>query len=445
MEKYKINSVDDLTPELVNALIKRFKLKEVARLNKLFRYYKGEQDILKRSRAGDKPNNRINNPWARFISNTAMSYFIGNPISYQSANDQLMEVLQDIFDNNNEQSENMKLARDASVGGIAYELLYIDEEGNIKFDVLNANECFMVYDSTIKGNVLAGVRFYETYDYVTEESQMFVEVYTSDSIHYYKQDEDLLKLINEQPHYFKSVPMIPYYNNLEMLGDAEPVLTLIDAYDVLQSDSVNNLEEVANSYLFIKGVELTKEVAEAMKSNRMINVDGQDAQNADAKWLVRESEPAEVETLKVRTVDDMHRLSGVPDLSAQRFSGSESSGAALRYKIMNLENMASNKERYFKHSLERRLKLICNFLNVKGHSFDYNDVSMQFTRNLAADVEGLANIAKELKGIVSDKTLLSILPFIEDVEFELELLRQQNEGSLDDYGQVFDKNDENIE
>lgn len=440
LEKYKINSIEDLTPELINALIKRFKMKEVSRLNKLFRYYRGEQDILSRTRQPDKPNNRISNPWARFISQTATSYFIGNPVAYQSSDDQLMEVIQDIYDNNNEQSQNTKLSRDASVGGIAYELLYIDENGDVKFDVLNPNECFMIHDSTIKGNVLAGIRFYETYDYVTEETQLFVEVYTADAIYYYKQDEDLLKLVDEQPHYFQSVPMIPYYNNLEGLGDFETVLSIINAYDVLQSDSVNNLEELADSYMLIKGVTLDEEAAKAMRENRLINIDGEQGKDADAKWLTKPSEPSEIENLKIRLVDDMHRLSGVPDLSAQRFAGAETSGAALRYKIMNLENMAVNKERYFKHSLERRIKLICNFLSVKGHTFDFTEVSMQFTRNLAADVEGLTEIVTKLKGIVSDKTLLSLLPFVESAEFELELLEQQNEGTLDDYGQVFNSN-----
>lgn len=442
MEKYKINSLEDLTPELINALIQRFKLKEVPRLNKLFQYYKGEQEIMQRSRGEGKPNNRISNPWARFISTTATSYFMGNPVSYSSTDDKLLETINDIFKNNNEQSQNTKLSRDSSVGGIGYELLYLDEEGDLKFDVLNANECFMIHDSTIKGNVLAGVRFYETYDYLSEETQLFVEVYTADSILFYEQSDDVLVMTNEQPHYFKSVPMIPYYNNLETLGDFETVLSAIDAYDILQSDSVNNLEELADSYLLIKGVTIDEEAAVAIRENKLINIDNENGSDSDAKWLTKPSEPAEIENLKIRLVDDMHRLSGVPDLSAQRFSGQESSGAALRYKIMNLENMAANKERYFKHSLERRLKLICNFLNLKGHSFDFTDMSMQFTRNLAADTEGLTDIVKDLQGIVSNKTLLSLLPFVDSAENELLLLEQQNEDTLDGYHQVFNNTED---
>ncbi|WP_203246330.1 phage portal protein [Sporosarcina beigongshangi] len=434
MEKYKINSLEDLTPALILALIQRFKLNELPRITKLFKYYNSEQDILNRTMKDPlKPNNRVVSPWGRHISNTAQSYFIGVPVSYQSSDEILMETLQGIFNSNYEQSQNAKLSRDASVAGVGYELLYIDESGEVKFDVLNPNETFMIYDSTIKGNPLAGIRFYESYDYVTEETQMFVEVYTDENIFYYKQVDDDLRLQDEQQHYFKSVPVIPYYNNLEIIGDFQPVMHLIDAYDILVSDSLNNMESFADAYMLIKNMDMTKEQVYEMKENRVILLQGE----GDAKWLTKGSQPEEIEKDKTRLVDDIHRLSGIPDLSAQRFSGAESSGAALRYKIMSLENLTAIKERYFKHSLERRIKLICNFLNVKGHSYDYTDVAMQFSRNLAADVEGITKIVKEMRGIVPDKTLLSLLPFVDDVEFELELLRQQSEDSLDGYTEIF--------
>lgn len=436
MEKYKINSIESINAELIMSLIERFRLNELPRINKLYKYYKGEQGILNRTMADPlKPNNKVNNPWYRHISNTAQSYFIGVPVAYQSSDDNLQETLQDIFNKNMEQSENSKLAKDASVCGIGYELLYVNEEGEIKFDVLSPKETFMIHDNTIQNNVLAGIRFYDTYDYVTEETQMFVEVYTDSTIYYYIEDEDGLKLKDEKEHYYKAVPIIPYYNNLEIISDAEPVLTLIDAYDVLVSDSLNNMESFADAYMLIKNMEMTKEQVYEMKENRVIMVQG----DGDAAWLTKGSQPEEIELDKTRLVTDIHKLSGIVDLSDTRFAGSETSGSALRYKIMSLENLTKNKERYFKHSLERRIKLICNLLNVKGHSYDYADVAIKFSRNLAADEEIIVKTVTELRGFVSDKTLLAMLPFIENVDFELELLGKQQEDSLDGYEEIFNQ------
>ena len=47
---------------------------------------------------------------------------------------------------------------------------------------------------------------------------------------------------------------------------------------------------------------------------------------------------------------------------------------------------------------------------------------------------------KQLYGMISDKTLLSQLPFIEDVQAELDALEAQKENSLDNYNFVGEAN-----
>ena len=49
---------------------------------------------------------------------------------------------------------------------------------------------------------------------------------------------------------------------------------------------------------------------------------------------------------------------------------------------------------------------------------------------------------KQLYGMSSDKTLLSQLPFIEDVQAELALIEEQKENSLDNYNFVGADNEE---
>ena len=45
---------------------------------------------------------------------------------------------------------------------------------------------------------------------------------------------------------------------------------------------------------------------------------------------------------------------------------------------------------------------------------------------------------KQLYGMISDKTLLSQLPFIEDVQAELDAIQKQKEGTLD-YQNLWDE------
>ena len=48
---------------------------------------------------------------------------------------------------------------------------------------------------------------------------------------------------------------------------------------------------------------------------------------------------------------------------------------------------------------------------------------------------------KQLYGMISDKTLLSQLPFIEDVQAELDAIQKQKEGTLD-YQNLWDEGTE---
>ena len=52
------------------------------RLEKLRRYYEGDNDILRRTRATGLPNNRIAHPFGRYIASVTAGYLIGQPAAY---------------------------------------------------------------------------------------------------------------------------------------------------------------------------------------------------------------------------------------------------------------------------------------------------------------------------------------------------------------------------
>ena len=90
-------------------------------------------------------------------------------------------------------------------------------------------------------NPLVCVRFYDVFDYITEESVTHVEVYSASLIQFFKVVDEALVLIEEREHYFKEVPVNFYQNNDELMGDFERAIDLIDAYDKAVSDTSNNL------------------------------------------------------------------------------------------------------------------------------------------------------------------------------------------------------------
>ena len=104
----------------------------------------------------------------------------------------------------------------------------------------------------------------------------------------------------------------------------------------------------------------------------------------------------------------------------------------MKYKLMGLENITGVKEAKFKKGLMRRIELLCNFLNVATNDLMlYTDIQPIFTRNKPQNETDLANMVKGLYGILSDETLISILPFIDNAREEIEKRNSEKENTLD--------------
>ena len=124
-----INLNEDLIYKYIEADKSNF-----SRLCKLNDYYKANHQILDRSfEDSSKPNNKIVNPYATYITDMQVGYFMGRPIEYTFADEEYKDVIESINEDNNEEGEDSDLAKDASIFGYACELLYLDNEANIKF------------------------------------------------------------------------------------------------------------------------------------------------------------------------------------------------------------------------------------------------------------------------------------------------------------------------
>ena len=90
-----LKDIKDLTEKVIGNIIKKHKSSTLPRMLKLEDYYKSKNDILARQMSDPiKPNNRIANPYASYITDTLVGYFIGEPITYNSADERALEELQ---------------------------------------------------------------------------------------------------------------------------------------------------------------------------------------------------------------------------------------------------------------------------------------------------------------------------------------------------------------
>ena len=431
MRKFKIDKDTVITKELVQDLIKEHS-KERSRILKMKNYYNGINEAIKNRQYTDtnKPSNRLYSGYPSYITDNFVGYILGQPVTYKSDNEALLETLNLSFLYNDEIDNNTTLAQEQSICGYAYELLYIDEDGNARFKSVDTEDMIVVYENTLEEKEFFAIRCV-----LDEDNKGTVYVYTKDNIEAYAiENNELGSIIEEecQDNFFIDVPICTYENNRQRIGDFEKVLSLIDAYDFANSDTANDFEYFTNALLVISGVTMDEKDEEGrplnFKDNRVLNfVDNE----GKAEYLIKNINDTALENYKNRINLDIHKFSNVIDISDKNF-GNNLSGIAMKYKLLGMENIASIKESKFRKGLMKRKELLTHFLNLSINSdYTYTEITPVFTRNIPSNDVETVEMIKQLYGMISDKTLLSQLPFIEDVQAELDAIQKQKEGTLD--------------
>lgn len=431
MRKFKLDKDTVITRELIQDLIREHS-QERSRILKMKNYYNGLNEGIKNRKYTDKnkPSNRLYSGYPSYITDNFVGYMLGQPIAYKSDNEDLLEKLNLNFLYNDEIDNNTTLAQEQSICGYAYELLYIDEDSNVRFKSVDTEDMIVVYENTLEEKELFAIRYV-----IDKENKGIVYVYTKDSIEAYAiENNNLGNLIEEecQDNFFIDVPICTYENNRQRIGDFEKVLSLIDAYDFTNSDTANDFEYFTNALLVISGITMDEKDEEGrplnFKDNRVLNfVDNE----GKAEYLIKNINDTALENYKNRINLDIHKFSNVIDISDKNF-GNNLSGIAMKYKLLGMENIASIKESKFRKGLMKRIELLTHFLNLSINSdYTYTEITPVFTRNIPSNDVETVEMIKQLYGMISDKTLLSQLPFIEDVQAELDAIQKQKEGTLD--------------
>ena len=407
--------------------------RDIAHKKMLMDYYLGRHHIMgKAERSSGAPNNKLVSNYCEYITNMSTGFFLGQPVAYKTAteNDEALNVLLDVFAYNDEQAHNLELAEEASIKGDAYELLYTDEEAQVRFATVPAEEIILVCDASLEERIMYAIRHYRVYDVGGYEYREYVDVYDRRAVAHYEYNSGSMRPVGEpEPHYFDDVPVVEYPNNRQHRGDFEGIISLVDAYNKAQSLTLDDMEDFTDAFLVLMGMSGTSsdDVNDMRRSKVMLLDEG-----GGAQWLIKNLNDTYIENIKKRLQNDIHKFSNIPDMTDDSFAGN-ASGVAIKYKLIGLEQVRSRKERGFKQGLQRRIELISGMLRTKGGAgIDFRDVDITFTANIPADTQAQAQMVSQLKGIVSDKTLLSQLSFVADPAAELEELAKQSAG--DDYG-----------
>ena len=422
----RLNRNTVMTVDLALALINQWGI-NTARYSKLQDYYEGEHSILYRTfEDKSKPNNKLINNFASYIVDVRTGYFTGVPLTYTSENRAYLETMKTILEYNDEQDVTSELDKISNTKGHSYELHWIDETGIPRFKQMNPDELIAVYSADISEEMLYGIRYWEEKHPTDKTVDLYIDIYDNENISHFKVEkygkkDSITFNTGFEPHYYGEVPIVEYLNNGERMGSFEDEIPLIDAYNLAESDSINDIQYFNDAYLKGKNLSATEpEDIAKMKENRFLLVDG----DGDIEWLTKNINDTYLENIKDRVSKDIHKFSKTPNLVSEEFI-SNLSGTAIRYKVWGLEQDTSQKERKWNKSVAKRLRLITNIINLKGNSVNPHDIKVVFNRNLPQNVMELGQMVSQLRGTVSLETLLSQLPFVNDVKEEIDRLESE--------------------
>ena len=423
---FYVNKNTNLDSLLLQKMISKFRVEVEPKLQRYKNYYDGKQAILNKAYAdASKPCSRT---VINYCKNIVDSYdgYLATPgyISYRSEQD--IDDIMNILRYNDYAAEDADFLLDALIYGVAAELMYIDESGHTRFRLINPTTCFGVCDDSLTGDLLYFVRMYKVNDW--DESNIYnVDVYSDYDVKHYTMNgaNGYLSFVSEEPHYFSQCPA-----NIFTLPDEKSIfdciMSLQDAANELVSSEIDDYSAFCDAYLTLIGVDADVEDISSMKENRVLVLpDG-----AAAQWLTKNANDTQVENILKRIHESIYRIAQCPDFSSESFVGGVSSGVAIRYRLTGMETKAGKIEGEMKKALQRRVEIICGIASLKLGEEVFRDISIDFKRNIPEDYTSIINMINSLKGTVSDSTLLSLLPFVEDVNAELAAVQEQKQANM---------------
>ena len=397
-----------------------FRLEEEGRLCRLRDYYRGKHAILSEKKAPGKPDHHLVNNFCRAITDSTVGYFMGQMPTYSHDDPASEAAILRISRASEEHFAGAALARDLSVFGRAAELLWYDgEKGITRFSPLDVTSVIPLWDDSVEERLVGAIRILHCTDGEGRVSEEY-QVYDKNEVATYRSEKGGLVLLERAVHGFSDVPVNVYKNNRDEVGDFESVISLVDAYNRLQSESVNDFELFADSYLSVTGMGgTTAEDLKRLREDRVLLLD----EGGEARWITKTVSDGYIEHLKDRIARDIYRFSATVDMEESGLAGGQLSGVAIRYRLLHFDNRVRVTEQYFKKALLRRWQLIARLEERLGRGFDVGGMEITFSRNLPTLYSDAASLATSLEGVVSRRTLLELLPFVKDPLLEEARLR----------------------
>lgn len=392
-------------------------------------------------------NHKINNDFFSEIVDFKVGYFAGNPIAYsysdteesledtgengdslqeaQEARDAASKKVTDFTTRSNMFDVDMETTKFATICGYSGRLFYIDPDGEERVMPVPPDECIILSKTKDITQPTYGVRYFTVTD-INDKETIKAEFYDGKNTYYAEGAPGALHIVKSEPDMFGSCPLQGIPNNREMMGDAEKVIELIDAYDRAISDTNNEVDSFANAYMVYENINMTEEeMTKAQHSGAIQFFTG--GANGKVYFLTKNINDGFIEHHLDRLEENIYRFSKTPNLSDEAFG--TASGISLKFKLTGLETKCGMFEAKMISAGTYMFYLLAKAWEKKQVKIDPLQCVMEFKRNFPLDLLSEAQAAQALisAGVPKRVAYQIALSCVDDVEYVMQEIEKEKE------------------
>lgn len=375
--------------------------------------------------------------------------------------DEELKVLIDYISKyNDDATEFFDLAFDYFGMRGCYEVLYENEDNEIVYTKQSALNTIGIFDYSTPVKQIGQLRKW-TEKNKTGADITIVELTTINGKRYYSPTPNDYAKLQEDTQKFETskwnmLPCIAIENEMG-LSSFELVVSLICAYERVIQNSRNTFQYNDDAKLKITGftpqndlmtTKLNKDGVPELDENgqpkQVINKAREEEDKAllkmqvfytpdntgDIAWVEKSVQDTALENHKKTLIDLIAMISGVPNITDLGFTNADNA-SALDRKFFALEQMITDADKHFKQAILRRWETIIDRINKRKHkSYDFRSIKIDLQRNLPTDKDTETTRALKLRGLLSDASIIDMLPDDLDSNSELEKIDKQNEENM---------------
>lgn len=439
-------------------------------------------------------------PLQRYLGVMAVGFFAGMPPIYkvQAYDKELDQLNQELFDMpannenkvkemefiikhitdyNDDSKEFFSLAFDYFIKRAAYEILYKNNKGEYVYSKSDSLETVAIFDYSIPSNIIGLYRIITT-TLADGKYQIMVELTTKSGKRYYMDTPEKRELFNNKPDEYKKkygeeplfkedkeayqtqkwddlqIIAIESEHNLNIF---ESVDSLIKAYERVIQNARNTFKYNDEAILMVKGYKPQEDKYTFDDDGNQIPNPKRQAENedlrtagtlwldidGDAKWLLKDINDNALQNHKKTLMDLICLCSFIPNMTDLGFTQADNN-SALEKKFFALQQLIADAEADFKKALNRRWELIFNKINKdKGKDYDFRNVQINLQRNMPSDKASETSRAMSLRDLLSDETIIGMLPDDLDPKNEIAKKKTEAETNLEDNQKLMQKFSQN--